>query len=220
MTAQTIVTVPATPSTTNDHQLKRKGSVRRLHAPLKGDENMKLVRGGLSKRFLFNGVYVSIATRDNLPKPVEVMVFEEDTNLILTVDREMYFQEEHPIRLMTEIHRTKGHVPGSLVTRGKSWYAVVIDLNAEKMCDSKWISKAYQHVFVNLEEEKIVTVAINLLGTIHGKMAVKDAVSLFVTALESKVPANLKQVWLIVSNESLKEVRQEVKNHSNESGAL
>jgi hypothetical protein len=87
------------------------------------------------------------------------------------------------------------------------------------MCKPDWISTAYQQIFADIEERKITTAAIHLLGTIHGKIAVKDAVNLFVTALQSRTFASLRQVWLIARAECLKEVQLETAELLQQSGA-
>ncbi len=95
---------------------------------------MQLIHGGLLQHTLINGIQVAIAARKSLPFPVEAMVFEEDRNLILTVDQAVDYIEEHPIRTMTAVMEAQKHKPGSVVINGKSWYAVVIDLDREAIC--------------------------------------------------------------------------------------
>ena len=74
---------------------------------------MKLIHGGLSKHTFINGIQVAVAPKESPPFPVEVMVYEEDTNLILTVDPVIEHEDEHIIRTMTDIMETKKHKPGS-----------------------------------------------------------------------------------------------------------
>lgn len=67
---------------------------------------MKLLNGGLSQYIGINGIKVAAAPQQLPPFVVEVIVFEEDTNLILTVDPVIEYEE---------------HTPGSVAMNGSSW---------------------------------------------------------------------------------------------------
>lgn len=175
---------------------------------------MKLIRGGLLRRWIIDDIEISVVAQESLPAGVEVMVFEEDTNLILTIDKEMYFEDEHPIRLMTEILRAKKHEPGDLVCNGKSWYAVVVDLNSEKLCDARWVAAAYLQVFSESKKQGVSIMAIHLLGTMHARLAIREAVKVFVDNLKANRPPRLKQVWLIVTTDNIRAVRLELDQHT------
>ena len=136
------------------------------------------------------------------------MVFEEDTNLILTVDQDMHFEEEHPIRLMTAIHRARKHEPGMLVRNGKSWYAVVVDLEREQMCDESWVSTAYDQIYSECKKKWVSTMAIHLLGTVHARLPIGLAVTVLVDKLKAHQYPALRQVWVIVTKANLQAVRQ------------
>ena len=107
---------------------------------------MKLVYGGQAKDIFFRGINITLAPRETPPFSVDVMVFEEDTNLVLTVDQEKEYVMEHPIRIMTDIMNAPKHQPGTVVTNGNSWYAVVIDLDEEPICRKEWCEKAFEQV--------------------------------------------------------------------------
>ena len=171
---------------------------------------MKLIYGGLAKQIAVKGIQIAICQEEMLPDNVEVMVFEEDTNLILTVDKELYYEEVHPIRLMTDIMKTRAIKPGSLVTNGKSWYAVVIDINAETICDPKWVSEAYTKVFERLEQRKIFSVGMHLLGTRHGKIAIETSLDLFLNCIEKETQKYLKNIWFVVAESAHKTIQKSV----------
>jgi len=171
---------------------------------------MKLMYGGLSKSFEIRGVNVVVTTRKDLSSPFGAMVFEEDTNLILTVDKETRFQEQHPIKLMTEIINAPHHSPGTLVLNDQNWYAVVIDINAEPMCNSEWIAGVYIEMFKQLDKRKILKAGIHLLGSIHGNMPVKKSVKIFLDILQMEPIKYTKNINLIVHETDLRDVGVEV----------
>jgi hypothetical protein len=86
---------------------------------------MKLMYGGLCKSFKISGVNVVVTARQDLPGPLGGMVFEEDTNLILTVDKETRYQEQHPIKLITEIINAPYHCPLQKLVWGTKWSKLV-----------------------------------------------------------------------------------------------
>lgn len=167
---------------------------------------MKLLHGGLPKYSIINGIKIVAAPRQQPPFVVEVMVFEEDTNLILTVDKEIYYQEEHPIRLMTSLINAKNHQVGSLVKNQNSWYAVVVDINADTICTSSWVLKAYKNLFSDLVARKIPAAGIHLLGQ-HGKLPLQLAVQLLLDTIRAVPQCYLRRIWLIVPEQDIKTVR-------------
>jgi hypothetical protein len=174
---------------------------------------MKLLYGGKSKSFLIAGIRVTVVGPDLL-SPAEIMVFEEDTNLILTVDKEIHWQEEHPIRQMTAILRAVKHPPGSLIRNGKNWSAVVVDLDSDIVCRANWIAEAYGKLFTVIQHESITTAAIHLLGSIHGKIGEKTAVRLLIDGLRAAAPQGLKEVQVITRLGHVESVRRMIKEHA------
>ncbi len=171
---------------------------------------MKVVYGGLSSHFLIAGMCLTVAANETPSPQAEIMVFEEDTNLILTVDKEIHWQEQHPIRVMTAILRAKKHRPGSLVHNGKNWYAVVIDLDSDIVCQADWIAEAYGNMFTAIQQEKITTAAIHLLGTIYGKIGEKLAVRLLVDGLQAEFPQDLGEILVITLPNRVDAIRREI----------
>jgi hypothetical protein len=181
--------------------------------------SMKLILGGRSKHISCNGVQVTVIDNESLPYSAEVMVFEEDTHLILTADREIHYQEEHPIRLMTDIMNARKNRLGSLVVNDRSWYAVVIDVNAETMCQPQSVSEAYINVFAHLNSKKIVSAGMHLLGLIHGKMVINQAVNLFLGGLHTQNINCLRHIWVVVSTADIKATRKAIaQNHLTKNG--
>ncbi len=161
---------------------------------------MKLIHGGLSKHTLINGIQVAVAPRESPPFPVEVMVFEEDTNLILTVDPVIEHEDEHIIRTMTDIMTAKKHKPGSVVVNGNSWYAVVLDLDKDSVCREEWCEEALGHILQLLEQNRISSIALPILGTVHGNLQVERQLQCFLIQMSAMnpYPYALKQLWIVI----------------------
>lgn len=173
----------------------------------------RLIHGGLSDCCRLAGVRCRVATRRTLPLVPEAVVFEEDTHLILTVDKTISYVEFNPLRLLRDLQQAKVRKPGSLVASGKNWYAVVVDLDRQPICTTDWIGEAYSHIGRRIRGEGITVIALHLLGTIHGRIPVAESLTLFVQAVRSWQPGPLKVVWLIVPERWQKEVRQLLRGH-------
>ena len=169
---------------------------------------MKLLNGGLSQYIVINGIKVAAAPRQLPPFAVEVMVFEEDTNLILTVDPVIEYEEQHPIRIMTALMETKKHTPGSVVINGSSWYAVVLDLDRDPVCKQEWCTMALEQVFDLAEHQKISSLALPLLGTMHGGLQIEQQVEWLLKKISTIHLTYLKRLWLVVTPEDVGNVKK------------
>lgn len=164
---------------------------------------LRLLHGGRSPWYRVNGFncrLVSTATFRSLP--LDAVVYEEDTHLILTLDRVMRHQEVHPIRLMTELHASRPHRPGTLIVNDTSWYGVVIDLDLDQVWNPKCIRMVYEEVGRRINLRRVENIGVHLLGTIHGRMDEEACLKLFVSAVGHWRCKNLSNVWLIVSERS------------------
>ena len=171
---------------------------------------MELIKGGGAKNFIVDGTKLVVDERARPPFPIDVMIFEEDTNLVLTLDNVMVYQEEHPIRIMTEINRTQNQRPGSLVINGSSWYAVTIDIDRLPMCESQWISDAYAAVFKALAKKKINSAGIQILGSTHANIPIEKTTKLFLDSFRYVKIKYLKYVWLCVSQDKVQMARKHI----------
>ena len=169
---------------------------------------MKLIHGSLSKYTLINGIQIAVAPRDSPPFPVDVMVFEEDTNLILTVDPVIEHEDEHIIRTMTDIMTVKKHKPGSVVVNGNSWYTIVIDLDSDPVCKAEWCERAIEQVLRLALKNKVTGIALPIIGTVHGALSLEEQLKCLLEKVETLSPQVLKQIWLIVPRKQVRIVKE------------
>jgi hypothetical protein len=161
---------------------------------------LKLIRGGLYRPASINGIKIAISSLDSPPFPVDVTVFEEDTNLVLTVAPEYTYQEEHPIRLMTSIMESPRYTPGTVVRHSDRWYAVVIDLDREPVIEGKWCKEALDNIFQMVRQHRITSLAIPILGTVHGRLDVDEQLKMILEKLNTQKSLPLKSLWIVSSN--------------------
>lgn len=179
-------------------------------------KSLKLIRGGRPKYYLFAGVQLVVTTRQALPDVAQIMVFEEDTKMVLTVDKEMTCREEHPIRLMTEIYNSPKHSPGSLVVNGKSWYALVIDLDSDVVCRQLWIEQVYEEIFKNIKTKKVIHAGMHLLGTKYGKIPTEHAVGMLLEGVKNSELSYLKKIFLVIKKSEIKNTHKYIARYINQ----
>lgn len=175
---------------------------------------LKLIRGGKFRRYRIGNIHCNLITSHDIPSDLDALVFEEDTHLILTVDGRFAYKETHPVRLMTDLYRAKAHSPGSLIVNGKSWYAVTIDLDADPLCQPEWVQQVYEKIATQLSENDISKLGMFLLGNVHGGLDGAGCVDVFIQAIKALKTSMLQEVWLIVPEKSLKEIRETFENSS------
>ena len=158
----------------------------------------KLLLGGKARQVSIRGVVVSVAPDSMHPLPVDARVFEEDTHLVLTVDPVMRFKEEHPIRLLNSLAKDKPHRPGSVVIKGKSWYAVVHDLDAQETCQAEWVEQTYRELLRLAEVRRIRNLGIPLLGSVHGNMKPAESLNMLLQAISALRVTPLKYIMILV----------------------
>ena len=162
---------------------------------------LKLIRGGLDPETTLAFVRIVAAARHRPPFPIDAMVVEEDTFLVLSADRRVKAVKENLLRLMTEIIETKPKELGSIIVRNKrplQFLAIVHDLNQEPSWKEEWIGKALEEIFQEVERRRLKSLALPLLGTLYGSLEKSRFAVLLRDALLQTTFQHLKQLWLVV----------------------
>jgi len=155
-----------------------------------------------------NTVHLAIVPNSLVPLPVDIQVFEEDTHLVLTVNPDRRYTEEHPIRLMTRIIETKPRKPGSIITNNTTWYAIIHDLDAEPSCQQKWIEDAY-HTVLNLGETKRVQkLGLPLLGSVHGNFPPEQSLKILIQIIKSLTFQHLKKILILLPHHDCEKTKK------------
>ncbi|MFC1848923.1 hypothetical protein ACFL27_01830 [candidate division CSSED10-310 bacterium] len=131
----------------------------------------------------------------------QAWVLEEDTFLVLSPPpATIKIPSESMVQIMIEAIDSLPVLPGSIVV--KKGYplrllAVVHDLNHEPTWRVEWIGTAYQKLFKECDERRIHTVALPLLGTVHGSLDENIASELLLHSLRQASPLYLRTLQLI-----------------------
>jgi hypothetical protein len=143
--------------------------------------------------------------------PVEAIVLEEDTWLVLSAEPEVKPPAQGMVRIMTELLKAEPKIPGSVLVEGGEplrILAVVYDLAEEPLCRPEWVGEALQGVLAVAEEKGVATLALPLLGVRHGRLPVARFVELLAEAVRTTPPHRLCRVWLMAKEQERLELRR------------
>lgn len=172
---------------------------------------LRLIQGGRRDRVQLGQVQVQVAvwSEENLPG-VAAVVYEEDTFLTLSAPTLLSEPAEHPVRTFTNALEVEPIAPGTVLIgprdRPLELLAVVHDLDHDPSWRSDWISAALTGVMERAAQRQVRELALPLLGTVHGRLPLEEAVSLNVAAFRSVDQHFPERVWLMVPESALEEV--------------
>ncbi|MBW1941783.1 MAG: hypothetical protein JRJ51_02985 [Deltaproteobacteria bacterium] len=135
------------------------------------------------------------------PFSVDGVVMEEDTFLVLSAPKTVRPGREPLIRIMTRVIETRPREPGTVIVKGKKplqLLAIVHDLNQDPTWKETWISDALRGVLKIAEERRLHSIALPMLGTVHGTFDGQKFMLLLGSALKDIHPAQLKRIWMII----------------------
>jgi len=141
------------------------------------------------------------APRTHPPFTCQAIVEEQDTYLLMAEQTTLKdpgkpcwflantMEQEDACTLGSVI--IKGHVPIRLL-------AIVHNINQVPTCHPESISKTYRTLLNTIQEKAITSVALPLLGTVHGKLSITEAIALLNECLQAPLPESLQRIWLVL----------------------
>jgi hypothetical protein len=161
---------------------------------------------------------IQAAPKNYPPFSCQAIVEEQDTYLILGEQTELKDPGKPAWYLANTMENTETYSLGSVVIKGKSplrLCAVVHDIEQEPTYTHACVGKAYQAVMQTVQKRNITSLALPLLGSIHGKLSVTESVQLLDASVIHGYPENLEKLWLILPSGSncdcLKQLQQKQK---------
>ncbi len=161
--------------------------------------SLRLIRGG--RRGRGAGPRIVAAPRNRAPFPVDAVVEEEDTWLVLSAPAEVPARPEHPLRLMTALWEAEPLEPGTVVVRPGTplrMLAVVHDLERQPTWEEAWVAAALEEVLRLVDQRSLHAVAMPPLGARHGDLDLERFTQLLHQALERRPAAALERLWLML----------------------
>jgi len=159
----------------------------------------KLIQGGRRSEVSIGSVRIVAAPEDEPPFPVEAVVLEEDTYLVLSAGWDKIESDDPPAGILTEAFDAKPKEPGSVVVYEDSplrFLAVVYDFDQEPSWREEWVESALEGVFREAERRRLQTIALPFLGTKHGLLEKERFPLLLRGFLERNRSSHPLRLWL------------------------
>jgi hypothetical protein len=179
---------------------------------------LRLILGSYPFRLSFGSIDIVAAPKDSPPFSIDAVVVEEDTFLVLSADPEVRNPHTHLVQIMTNVINTRPEKPGTVLVKGKHpvrLLAIVHDLNQEPSWREKWIESALNEIFRVTENRDLTSIALPLLGTLHGSLEKQHFIVLLSRALKRISSHHLKRIWLVVPPGTSSKIFQKFKFTSN-----
>lgn len=165
----------------------------------------KLIPGGRRSGVAIGSVRIFAAPEDRPPFPVEAVVLEEDTYLVLSAGWDRIESDDHPVVILTEAFDAQPEEPGSVVVPGDSplrFLAVVYDFDREPSWKEEWVERAIEGIFREAERRRLQTIALPFLGTKHGSLKKERFLLLLRKFFERNRSPYPLRVWLALPGET------------------
>ena len=135
-----------------------------------------------------------IAVASTAPFEVEVMVYEEDTYLVLGAGNVVRETPDTSAALIEAAAMQDPFSPGDVHVKGSRWYAVVHDFDADVSLQDEHIDAALDETLRQVAEQGIAAIGLQALGSYHGTHHIQD----FVDRLQQRqLPDCLQRIWVI-----------------------
>ena len=175
---------------------------------------LKLILGSHHSEIWIGPVRIFVAPEEMPPFIADAVAAEEDTYLVLSADPEVPKTDEPPERIMAEAFATQPEAPGSVIAQGEhplQFLAIVHDLNQDPSWKEEWVGNALEGIFREVENRKLQSLALPLLGTVRGSLDKSRFIALLREALERRLPSHLKRLWLVVPAGATRQVLEILK---------
>ena len=184
---------------------------------------LTLVRGGRISETKVGTLRIAAAPKDAPPFPVEAIVFEEDTFLVMSADPTPKDRKVPLVKIMTNLIESQPRMPGTVVLQGQSplrVLAIIHDFNQDPSWKEEWIESALMRVFVQIRKLGIQSLALPFLGTVYGTLDKRRFIELLVRALRGAGHSSLRFLWLVVpageSSEVIRHLKAELERQNEE----
>ena len=127
------------------------------------------------------------------PFAVELMVFEEDTWMVLSAGNFARSVRQDTHAVIEEMNAFETRQPGELVIKGNRAYAIVHDLDQGAGSRVAWIDLALDRLFTHCRTTGTQCLAMQPLGCVHGEGDIDE----FCARLRAHPQACNLRIWVV-----------------------
>ncbi len=157
---------------------------------------------------------LEIAISDDVCGPIDALIVEEDTFLVLSAPPEIPPVSEHPVRIFTALTEAEPLELGAIRVRGGApllIQAVVIDLEQDPPASLEAVRSALAAALSELGRRKLRRAGLELLGTIHGGLDPAEVVDVVKGVLAALPPESLEQLSIVARHRDLERVAAQLR---------
>ncbi len=146
-------------------------------------------------------IEITIAPVEQPPFNADAIVEEQDTHLLLSVEPGIRYPAESYKSLVNHMIIQQPRSPGEIIvkkTHPLRFFAIIHDIKKKPTWKTEWIVEALEQLFHEIEKYKVTTLAMPLLGTIHGSLNDEDFIKLLIAALQVRQLHYPEKIWLVV----------------------
>jgi len=169
------------------------------------EKKFRVISGSYPYAISRGTLTIVAAPKSNKPFPVDAVVFEDDTFLVLSAETVVREPKEPLMRVMTKLIETHPETPGSVLVKGKRplrMLAIVHDLNQEPTWREEWVESCLRGIFHEAERRRLNSLALPFVGTLHGKLERERFIGILLEVLEVVEFEHLRKLWLIVPSKT------------------
>lgn len=150
-----------------------------------------------------NNVTVTVVPAEQARFPVDAVVHEQDTSLVLGEFSGTIQTEEKPAWfLANKLESQICHNPGQVLvsgTRPFKLYAIIHDLDQQPSWCIAWISTAVENLIQVVEHYSIHSLQLPVLGNVHGHFELNSFIDLLFASLKKRIVTSRLQISLLVA---------------------
>ena len=148
-------------------------------------------------------VELAIATHARPPSEIGAVVAEEDRYLVFDADPEACETKDDAESIIREFCGAVALEPGTVIARGSNpihFLAVVHDLDQTPTCREEWVAKALEQIIREVNAHDIRSLAVPLLGGVHGSLSTAQFAAALCSALKQAKRDPSLRIWLLLEN--------------------
>ncbi len=164
---------------------------------------MKLAWDSQQFKVAINHIDIHLSPETIQPFPVDAIVLEQDTSLVLEPDNELRDPgDDRPVWYdANKAELLKSHQVGDVLVKSckpLQLLAIVHDLDHDPSWQSAWIKSALYKVFDIAEQQSLSAIRLPILGARHGRFKLDSFIDILQPLINNNDWQHLKQIWLVV----------------------
>ena len=184
------------------------------------DRKLRLIWNVNKFRCHINDVEIAVAPSQFPPFPINAVIEEQDTALILGESNEIGNPGDKPAWYLANTLESQPLLtPGQVIIRDTlplRLQAIIHDLEQDPSCTELWIFQVIQQVFDIAEMRGIHALQMPLLGTKFSQVQTGQLINILLKIITRQRPAAIEKLWLVSAEEKCESIYNELSEKINQ----